>query len=102
MSSSGREIVGPDYMERAEEILKRSDTQWEWVREGDMGSSTWTDTTQKEPSPIEKGSGLGESSNSVVNCVVPEKGGGKVAPEPCWCPSGLTKTQRRRVQKLRA
>jgi hypothetical protein len=41
----------------------------------------------------------GSGSNMLVDAL--DKGRNKRVPQPCWCPTGLTKTQQRRLQKLR-
>jgi hypothetical protein len=40
----------------------------------------------------------GSGSNMLVDAL--DKGRNKRVPQPCWCPTRLTKTQQRRLQKL--
>jgi hypothetical protein len=86
MSVVGREIVGPKYTIVCTSREVQSRTQ----AGGDARRGRETERKGKGNNPAVK-------SSSVAMSTAP---GTKLAPR--WCPTGLTKTHHRRVQKLRA
>jgi hypothetical protein len=91
-----REIVGPGYtLKRMGETRRKPVARYKWVRKEAMRG----DAKQGE---VQQGSyrNITEAGTSKVPDHI-MKGAGRL-PAPCWCLPGLTKTQCRRVQKLRA
>jgi hypothetical protein len=105
MSAAGREIVGPGYsvlpvihsrVERDQQALKRDDQSSESAQRADCtmaevgGETSFTETLGSLiPPRASTGEAIG-TPESVVRRM----------PAPRWCPPGLSKTQRRRLQKL--
>jgi hypothetical protein len=88
MTTEGHEVVGLGYSELSHVVGSGT------VKEMRLGSLKQRPVNPGKASQAPGGKSMGSIDDSVV-------AGASKRPAPRWCPRGISKTQRRRLQKLR-